>query len=117
MAAWSGQVHHHQDEISASGLQRTVKVIDRMMRVMEHVEEYTYILPPHYALADSLIHKDHRIMPPDEIDPDYIERDERAGLIAALQDLGCSLEDAKCLAAPYDEVLSHSDPADDFSAS
>lgn len=105
MGGWTCQVHLHQDVISETGLQRSALVIEKLIRVADDLETGCFRVPPAYGLADSLMHRDHRIMPADEIDPDYIDRDERPHLLNALVDLGCTEKQAQHLAAPYDTVL------------
>jgi hypothetical protein len=106
MGGWTGQVHLKQDVIGFDGdLSRSASVIETMISVSPLIEEGTYRLPPEYALADGLIHNDHRIMPPDEIDPDYLDRDERAPFKEALLALGASPDDVDDLMAPYCSCL------------
>jgi len=105
MGGWSGQVHHHQDVIGPEGLDRKASVLAVLRDAAAELSPGTFLLPPAHALADSLIHGDHRVMPPDEIDPDYLEKDERQTLRDALSELGCSGEEAEALASPYDAVL------------
>ena len=101
MGGWTGQVHRHQDIIGRGGLERPPAVLARLMTVARTLEAGLAMLPPAYALADGLIFDDHRVMPPDEIDPEYLEADEMPALLAALEDLGCSPGRARELAAPY----------------
>jgi hypothetical protein len=106
MGGWSSQVHHHQDVICDTGLQRSASVKAKLLEVSAEVEPGVFLLPPHYALADSLVHGDHRVMTPDEIDPDYIDQDERPRLREALEVLGCPEDEIPGIMAPYDFTLS-----------
>lgn len=105
MGGWTGQVHHHQDIIEPDDQHRSPEVMTVLQNMAVHVGEGLHMLPAAYALADSLLHEGLRIMPPDEIDPDYLEQDERQSLRDALIHLGCSLDRAGALAAPYEDVL------------
>jgi hypothetical protein len=105
MGGWTGQVHLHQDFIGPGGLTRSSKIQEVLLAVSAEVEPGTYLVPPAYALADSLIHKDHRIMPADEIDPDYLDRDERPFLRSALEALGAHYDEIDDLVKPYEASL------------
>lgn len=105
MGGWTCQVHHHQDVICKGGLKRSPDIISKMKPFALEMEAGLFMLPPAYALADSLIHKDHRVMPPDEIENDYLDQDEAVNLRQALKDFGCSDDEVDVLAAPYDPCL------------
>lgn len=110
MGGWSTQVHHARDVIETDpqgqGLHRSADALAVLRREAQPTAEADeMMLPPAYALADSLVHGDHRIMPPDEIDPDYLDRDELPALEAALRALGASAEEIARYAARYADAL------------
>lgn len=110
MGGWSTQVHHKQDIIGGEGgLIRPVDVIRRYATIATPMDDVV-LLPPAHALADSLVFQDHRIMPADELDPDYIEMDVRGQVREALSALGQSADLISALMAPYEQVLSGDDP-------
>lgn len=105
MGGWTGQVHHHQDIIEPDDQHRSPAVMAVLQAVAVSVGEGLHMLPPAYALADSLLHDGLRLMPPDEIDPDYLDQDERQSLHDALTHLGCPADRVEILASPYEDVL------------
>lgn len=62
-------------------------------------------LPAAMALADGIMNGNIPVTPPDEIDPDYMEGDEVAELIAAFKHFGADRDTALDLARPYLAVL------------
>lgn len=110
MGGWSTQVHHKQDIIGGEGgLIRPEDVLRRYATIALPMGDVA-LLPPAHALADSLVFHDHRIMPADELDPDYIEIDVRGDVAGALAALGQGVEIISALMAPYERVLSGDDP-------
>ena len=105
MGGWTTQVYYHQDVIAADSLVRSPEVLAVLLQSSMETSPGTWLLSPAYALADSLIHQDHHVVPPDEIDPDYLDQDERENLRLALRKLGCKEADIESLARPYDEFL------------
>ncbi len=113
MGGWSHQVHHAKDVISPdapNSLIRSDAIMSVLSLVAFEVEPGVYRLPPAYALADGLVHKDHRIMLPDEIDPDYLDRDERPAVIDALKALGMGQGDIAPALEPYGRCLDPEGP-------
>lgn len=68
-------------------------------------EDGRSILLPATALADGILHKDHRVIQPDEIETSFLKRDHLTDLVDALIDLGCDIGHAMHLAAPYKDCL------------
>lgn len=102
IGGWTGQVHHHRDIIGAGGgLVRTPEVLERLRVGAEPYEDGFMVLTPAYALADGLVHRDHALVPPDEIDPDYLDQREDLNLFSALKVLGVADLEAAGLVAPY----------------
>jgi hypothetical protein len=110
MGGWSPQIHHHRDFIetgAGEGLKRPDGIVELMLSVaVPTTSSEEVMLPPHYALADGLIYQDHAVMPPDEIDPDYLDQDERPALRTALAAFGLSEQEIDDLVTPYEQVLS-----------
>lgn len=107
MGGWTVQVHHHRDVIGPGMLVRTDKVMDQLRAVATAYDRDHLILPAVWALADGLAHDDHAVFPPDEIDPDYLERREDNNLREALLALGVTALEAQVLIQPY---IAHLDP-------
>lgn len=111
MGGWTTQVQLSPDVIdtegtSPGGLRRTARVLEVLEAAARETETAgEKMLPPAWALADSLAHADHRIMPPDEIDPDYVEEDARPVLRSALAALGVSPDRRDAILQDYDEAL------------
>lgn len=119
MGGWTTQVHHGRDIIAADsttdGLVRGAAVLEVMRVVaLPTGDAGEVMLPPAYALADGILHGDHRVMPPDEIDPDYLDQDGRPALLAALVALGASADETDAALATYGSALDPEGPCTRF---
>jgi hypothetical protein len=103
MGGWTTQVHHHRDIIGCypGALEREVAYCLRCRDFSTRFEEDLRILSPAAALADGLLHQDHDLVPPEDIDPDYLETPQVQAVLEALEVLGATRQDAEVLIEPY----------------
>lgn len=114
MGGWTVQVHHNRDIIGPGMLMRTEKALMHLRNAATEYDNDHLILPAVWALADGLFHQDHAVIPPDEIDPDYLEGREDRNLEKALLSLGSTPLEARILMEPYLAYLNPDHPHPSF---